>query len=310
MASRRGVLLLGSVLLFAAGCSVRQLAINELGDALAAGGSTYASDDDPELVGDALPFALKLIESLLAESPRHRGLLLAATSGFTQYSYGWVHQRAEQLEQEDLEAATDMRRRARNLYLRARDYGLRGLSVRESGLDTALRTEPKAAVQRLDKDEVPLMYWTAAAWGLAISLSKDDPALVADLPVVEALIDRALQLDETFEGGAIRTFLISYEPNRPGAPGDPYERARRHFDRAVEISGGLNAAPFVTFAEQVSVSTQNRAEFESLLNRALAVDVNARPGWRLGNIIAQQRARWLLGRIDDLFLSENSGRDQ
>lgn len=310
MASRRGVLLLGSVLLFAAGCSVRQLAINELGDALAAGGSTYASDDDPELVGDALPFALKLIESLLAESPRHRGLLLAATSGFTQYSYGWVHQRAEQLEQEDLEAAADMRRRARNLYLRARDYGLRGLSVRESGLDTALRTEPKAAVQRLDKDEVPLMYWTAAAWGLAISLSKDDPALVADLPVVEALIDRALQLDETFEGGAIRTFLTSYEPNRPGAPGDPYERARRHFDRAVEISGGLSAAPFVTFAEQVSVSTQNRAEFESLLNRALAVDVNARPEWRLGNIIAQRRARWLLGRIDELFLSENSGRDQ
>jgi predicted anti-sigma-YlaC factor YlaD len=305
MSPIRSAMLIATVLFCAGGCSVRQLAIKELGDALAAGGSAWASDNDPELIGDALPFSLKLIESLLAESPRHRGLLLAATSGFTQYSYGWIHQQAEQIEDEDLEAANAMRQRARNLYLRARDYGLRGLSVQQDGFAQALRTEPKGAVQRLERDDVPLMYWTAAAWGLAISQSKDQPELVADLPIVEALVDRALQLDETFEGGAIHAFLISYEPNRPGASGDPYQRARRHFDRAVEISGGNSASPFVAFAEQISVATQNRAEFESLLNRAQAVDVDARPEWRLANIIAQRRARWLLGRVDDLFLSEN-----
>ena len=68
------------------GCSVRRYAINKLGDALADTGTTFASDDDPELIRGALPFSLKLIESLLAESPRHQGLLLAAASGFTQYS--------------------------------------------------------------------------------------------------------------------------------------------------------------------------------------------------------------------------------
>lgn len=80
-----------------AGCSMRRFAVNRIGDALAAGGSTFESDEDLELVGDALPFGLKLIESLLAESPRHRGLLLAACRGFTLYAYAYVHQEADRI---------------------------------------------------------------------------------------------------------------------------------------------------------------------------------------------------------------------
>src|ERR1035441_1129586 len=80
----RGILIV-ALILSSAGCSVKRIAVNKLGDALSSGGSSYESDDDPDLVADALPFSLKLIESLLAESPQHKGLLLAATSGFTQY---------------------------------------------------------------------------------------------------------------------------------------------------------------------------------------------------------------------------------
>ena len=74
------------------GCSIRKFAINKLGDALAHSGTTFASDDDPEFVKGAVPFSLKLIESLLSETPRHTGLLLAASSGFTQYSFAFVQQ--------------------------------------------------------------------------------------------------------------------------------------------------------------------------------------------------------------------------
>ena len=70
----------------ASGCSIQRFAVNKVGDALAGGGGTYAADDDPELVRAAIPFSLKLIESLLESSPRHEGLLLTAASGFTQYS--------------------------------------------------------------------------------------------------------------------------------------------------------------------------------------------------------------------------------
>ena len=92
------------------GCSIRKLAVNRIGDALSEGGSTFASDDDPELIEAALPFSLKLMESLLAQSPRHEGLLRALTSGFTQYAYAFVQQDAERLEDRDLAAATVQRR--------------------------------------------------------------------------------------------------------------------------------------------------------------------------------------------------------
>ena len=55
-------------------------------------------------------------------------------------------------------------------------------------------------------------------------------------------------------------------------------------------------------AETVSVQKQDRKEFQSLLERAVAIDVNAKPGFRLANLIMQRRARWLLSRADQLFL--------
>ena len=84
-------------------CSVKRIAVNKLGNALASGGTTFTSDEDPELVRDALPFSLKLIESLLAESPRHRGLLLAAASGFTPYAYAFVQEEADEIQDSDLD---------------------------------------------------------------------------------------------------------------------------------------------------------------------------------------------------------------
>jgi predicted anti-sigma-YlaC factor YlaD len=285
------------------GCAVKRIAVNKLGDAIASGGTTYASDNDPELVQSAVPFSLKLMESLLEESPKHRGLLLAACKGFTEFSYAFVQEDADEVEGTNLAEATRLRVRARRLDLRARDYGLRGLEVRHSEFGKALRQNPRAAVERITSvQEVPLLYWTAASWGEAISLSKNNPDLIADQPIVEALIDRAYHLAPDFENGAIESFLITYEPSRQGAKGDPLARSREHFARAVALSHGQLAGPYVSLAETVSVQKQDRAEFQSLLNRALAIDPDARPEWRLENLIMQRRARWLLGQVDELFV--------
>src|SRR5215472_726129 len=139
------------------GCSVKKFAINKLGDSLANSGTTFAADNDPEFVGQAVPFSLKLIEGLLAESPKHKGLLFAAASGFTQYSYAYVQEPSEEIESQDLAQSTFLRIRARHLYLRARDYGLRGLETRHRGFGKALREEPKAAVRATTARDVPLL---------------------------------------------------------------------------------------------------------------------------------------------------------
>ena len=288
--------------LMSVGCSPKRFAINKIGDALANPGTTYAADDDPELIAQAAPFSLKLIESLLESSPKHIGLLLAAASGFTQYSYAFVQQQADFVEDTNVARATALRLRARKLDLRARDYGLRGLDVRHPGFSSSLRKDPRAAVRQATRDDVPFLYWTAAAWGAAISVSKDVPELVADQTIIEALIDRALELDETFGSGSIHNFLITYEMSRQGATGDPAVRSKLHFDRAVAITRGQAASPYVSYAEAVGLGKQDRKLFESVLRQAVAIDPNAKLEWRLENLIMLERARWLLSRADDLFL--------
>jgi predicted anti-sigma-YlaC factor YlaD len=296
------LVLLLAIAVVGGGCSIKKIAVNKLGDSLASGGTTFASDDDPDLVGEALPFSLKLMESLLAESPKHRGLLLAASSGFTQYAFVYVQVPAEETEGEDLAKADALRLRARHLYVRARNYGLRDLEIAHPNFEHELRQDPKAAVRKMGTKDVPLIYWTAVSWGAAISVSKDDPEMIADLPIVEALIDRALELDPDYDSGAIHNFLISYEAVRRTASGDFVPRSRKHFERAVELTRGQSASPYVALATTVSVSTQDHEEFEALLKKALAVDPDARPEWRLTNIVMQRRARWLLSREDELFV--------
>jgi predicted anti-sigma-YlaC factor YlaD len=284
-------------------CSIKKMAVNAAGNALAGGGTTFTSDDDPELIKAALPFSLKLMESLLAESPRHEGLLFATTSGFTSYAVAFVQQDADEAEKENFEKAEAIKKRALRLFLRARNYGLRGLDVSHPGFEKKLRANPTAAVRVTKKADVPLLYWTAAAWAKAISLSVDDPNLVADLPMIEALINRALELDESWNEGAIHGFLITYEMSRALPEAEREARARKHFERAMELSQGQQAGPLVSLAESVSVPRHDAREFDALLTQALAIDPDKHPESRLINLVMQRRARWLLAQRDELFLT-------
>ena len=293
-------LLLGC--LAGSGCSINHYVLNKAADAVAQTGTTYSSDDDPDLIKAAAPFGLKLTESMLAENPRHLGLLTSAASGFTQYAYAFVQEEADEIEPQDFAAAEVLRVRARRLYLRARGYGLRGLEVKHPGFEKALLASPRTAVRMATKSDVPLLYWTAAAWASAISLSKDNPALVGQIPAMEALMDRALELDEGYGQGAIHTFMITYEMSRSDGAGDPATRARQQFERAMALSQGMDASPLVALAEAVAIQKQDVKEFESLLNQALAVNPDASSGTRLLNTVMQRRARWLLSRKSELFL--------
>ncbi len=273
-------------------------------NALQSGGGVYASDEDPELVAAALPFGLKTIELLLAADPRNRGLLTAATSGFTQYAYAFVQQEADFVEASDLARATALRQRAGRLYLRALDYGWRAFELEAPGLRARVQSDPAAAAAWLDgleAGDVPILYWTGNAWAAAIALAKQEAELAADLGVVEAMMRRALALDEGYAGGALHDFFVVYEGSR-SAVGGSFERARRHFERGRTLAQGRRAGLLVSFAETVAVGTQDRAEFERVLNEALAMDVDAAPEMRLANVLAQRRARWLLQRADELFV--------
>ena len=297
--------LLAAVLLavvLSAGCSIRSMAVNALAETLAEGATVYASDDDPELVREALPFQLKTIETLLASSPDHADLLLSACSTFTFYAAGFLQVDAEVAELDDLDYARSevLKTRAVNMHVRARDYCLRRVEVDHPGLAPRLIREPDDGVSEFGIDDVETLYWLGAAWGSAIVLGLDQPALAADVPVVRTLLERALALDEDYDRGALHSALISVE-SVPELLGGSAERARAHFERTVDLTEGLDASPYVALATGVSLPAQDRDEFEALLESALAVDPDEDMSIRLLNLVIQRRARLLLDHVDELI---------
>jgi len=297
---RLGALLLVLSCPLASACSLRGLAVGGLSSALAGSAAAYAQEDDPELVRGALPFVMKTIEGVLIDSPDNEDLLSAACTTFGLYAY-LVQLDGEALQSSDYAHAERLKRRALALHLRARDYALRALELRHAEIGERLRTDPARAVEVLEEEDVELAYGAAGTWGLAIGLGKDEPALVADVDAVRALLRRALRLDESWDQGALHEAMISVE-GLPRAMGGSPERAREHFQRALALSGGQRASLYLKLAENVSVPAQDRAEFERLLRQALAIDLDSAPDLRLSNRLAKDRARRLLDGIDELFL--------
>ncbi len=286
-----------------AGC--RGVALSLAANAVAGSGTSYASDDDPELVRQAVPFGLKTMEGLLEEKPRHAGLLTALASGFTQYAYAFVQAEADLQDLEGrLDAARAGRDRAKKLFLRARDYGLRGLAARHRKLAERLRAggDVRKALADADEKDVPLLYWTASAWTLAVANGKGDMALVAELPVPIAMMERAIALDEAWGEGSLHEFFVAYDATRSAAEGGGPERAKAHLERALALSLNKKLGPRVSWAEGVLVQRQDRDEFTRVLEEVTRAEPGEVPRYRLANILAQRRAKALLAHTDDLFL--------
>jgi len=285
------------------GCSLNSLAVNALADALSDGnGTAYSSDDDPEFVAEALPFGLKTMETVLESTPEHYNLLVATASGFVKYGYAFVLYPAEELEYEDFKTWQAEKKRAKNFFLRARSYGLRALSVQYPSFSLRLKENPGKALEKVNKNNVPALYWTAAAWASALSMDKSDMTLIGDLPLIEAMMQRALELDESWDNGTLHEFFIVFSASKAEASASAYKESFFHFERAMELSKGSAIAPLISLAESVMIPQQNRSEYSRLLQQAVDFDVDSFPERRLENIVAQRRASRLLINIDQYFI--------
>ena len=297
------IIMLSAVGILLTSCSIRHIAIKSVANGLSGeSASIFASDDVPELVRDAIPFGLKLNEVLLTEVPNHKGLLLATASGFTQYAYAFLQLEADFLDETDQSGADNLRNQAQRLYMRSRNYAIRGIEVDHPGFMSRLRSDPAAALEIMTPKDIPSLYWIGVSWAAAISLSKKDLDMLSELYLVEAIMKRALELDPDYRNGALHEFFIAFEGSRPEAMGGSVALAREHFNRAVVLTKGAKASPYVSLAENVSVRMQDINEFNSLISKALSIDPDAEPKYRLENILSQRRASWLKGHMEDFFL--------
>jgi len=291
------------VLVISAACSPTRFVAGRLGKSLAGSGTVWSGDDDPQLVAEAMPFALKTLESLVAAAPDDADLLLATCRGFVSYAAGFVEPEAEALPEREFERAKAIRARAYRLHWRARGYCVRAFQARFPKRAAGLEDDTETALSATTAADVDLLFWLGASWGSAVSLALDRPERVAELPAVRSLFERALALDPGYDHGSLHEAMIPFESLSPMLGGSE-SRARERYRRALELAAGRRASPHVTWARMYCVTRQDRSGFREALEAALAIDPEASPADRLANLLAQRRARALLAQTDDLFFEE------
>jgi len=287
-------------LLLLSGCSVKHLALTSVADELSSTtGGSFTQDEDLQFVGESLPFALKLMESIGSAVPEHLGMKRALASGFTQYAVVFVEWPAEQLKFDDYQSYRAGLVRARGFYKRAAEYALGGLDLKHPGFRSSIMDNTDEVLLKTTEDDVPFLYWLAASWLAAVTTDLEDPEMFGLMPIAATTLKRAYELDPDWDNGAIHEILISLEPSLP-MPGGA-ERSEEHYKRCLELQNGAKAGPHVALATAVALKAQDKERFINLLEKALAIELDAEPGNRLANDYAQRKARFLMSHLDDLF---------
>lgn len=281
------------LLIFLSGCSVRPLIYNNMADALVMPGQS--TEEDLYLARDASAFYLKLSEVVLYETPGNLRLAESVAAGFTQYAYAFVSFEADQVQSSDAKSAQRMKVRAARLYERALRHAMRALEISKPGFATALTQSESAADLRLSESQVGVAYWAAAAWGGMISLSKDDPERVADLPLAMKLAKLAWIIQPDHGQGSLSSLMGTFEA---ASPGGSINAAEKYFDQAIAYSKGKSASPWVSKAESIALTKQDPRSFERWLKEAIRISDAHRT---LENEVMRARAVWLLETMDDLF---------
>jgi hypothetical protein len=271
------------------GCSTTKLAVGSMVPILEESMAAGQSSSDLQLVEDGIPGNLVLLDGLIRTDPRPELLTMGARLYFS-YAFAFV---------EDTDPE-----RASGLYAIGRDYGKRALARRKEfarAFEQGSAEVVAEAAEDLDQDDVPELVWTAAAWAGWANLNLEDPAAVADLPLVEALLMRAIELDEGYLYGIPHLLLGTFHAARPPALGGDQERAQRHFTRARELGQGNLLLVPVFEAKYYARAILDPALYDRLLDEALSAPLDRAPDIRLLNAVAQRKARDLQAAKDEYF---------
>jgi len=262
--------------------------------------SAYIFNHYPTTVQKVYKTKLTSLERRIKRHPDRQDLLLKASTTYTQYAYGFLVEKADRTALEDYRAARSLYRKALSYFQLAIDYGKKGLELRYPTFNQWLEDTTKAHPPFI-MDDVPALYWLAASYGGAISASRGDPGWLIHFPKIGILLEEALKLNPTWNQGALYSAMISYTVKRPDPIQNRYELARDYYEKAITVSQGRSASPYVVYAESVLISKQDRANFIAQLESVLQMDVREDKELQLANIIAQKRAAWLLDHVDEFF---------
>ncbi len=271
-------------------CSMQKLAVRATTGVLENTLVALNEENDLELAEISIASNLKLLEGFLKSDPQNKKLLIFATFGYTSYAVGFVEPKSKD--------------RAKNFYLRAKNFGLQVLEKNKDFKNANLSSNEedlRKSLKKFSKKDLEILFWTANAWGSFVNLSRNDPFALAELWKPQALMERCLELDETFYFAGHHLFFGTIKGSLPKILGGKPEESKKHFDKALEITDGKMLMVRVYFAKFYAIQTQNREIFENQLKQVLEFEINQAPEIALMNTLAKERAKELLDDIDIYF---------
>ncbi|MCA9773967.1 MAG: hypothetical protein KC466_16225 [Myxococcales bacterium] len=243
---------------------------------------------DPQLVRDGMPGSIMILDGLIEGVPEHAGLLKFGAMVNALYAFIFI-------EEEDPA-------RAKIYYEKGKSYALRSIRADHPDFDTELPYESfKAQLADFDADEVDVLFWLEMSWASWINLSLTSPAAIADAAKVQALMEKTIELDETFFNGGPQLLAGVYYGSRSEMFGGNRDKSHAHFERCFEITGGRFLMAYVFYARFPAIQWQEIDKFREYLQKVIDAPDDILPQETVANTMAKRKARVLLDDIGEYF---------
>jgi hypothetical protein len=253
--------------------------------------------EKPKLVSIYFERKIKKLEGNDSMSLHGRRVLVRTK---VEYGFGIIMEQADRLIEDDYLEGLDQYKKANNVFNEAQDLGMLIMLEKYPEFNDWLQ---KDAVIDLKKEDVSDMYWLAASIGGSVSSSRGDPFELINLPYVGRLLNKCIKIYPEWNNGSLYSAMMSFATSRS----DLSEQMLRdsvdfYFNKAISYSNGMDAGPYLTYAESIHKTFQERKDFVDKLNYVMEMDVVRNSDYEMGNLVSKSRAKWLLSKTDEYFL--------
>lgn len=290
-------------LLFLAQCTPKQIASDITSQILRDGSPAFERESDVEIAESAGLTMMKMLEAFQHDNPKNKNYLVLLSRSYANYAFAFLEWNMLKYKNSDEAKRSVNENRAKEFYLRGRNYGLPVLN-RNAAFEKTFNKDLdsfKKALKGMGRSYLPALFWTALNWGSHINLNKDSPLAISEFPKAEAMMARVLEIDENYFFATPHLFFgFSYGSRPPLFGGNP-SKSKEHFEKALEAYKRKFLMTQVMYAQSYCVQNQDQALFESLLNEVLSTNADVLPEQRLANELAKLRARWLLDNAPTFF---------
>ena len=262
--------------------------------------SVFALNYTPNFSKKIFIAALDKTEKNAIKNSDNSLLQFRASKELTTYLYGFSMNEAEELKNQDYDKGKAAYLRTHNDFVRSLNYINTSIILDYPNFLLWINGQDNNEI-KFKKESAEKLYWAAGAYAGAIQSSNGDPEWIIQLPKIGLLLEEGMKLDSSWNFGSFYTAMISYSIIRHDAKEDKFIVAQNYFKKAVEASDGQDLSPYISYAENIAVSSQNKKDFTNMLYKALNIDIYANPELTLTNYIGRKRANWLLDNIDELF---------